>query len=66
MRGLGGPGIFVVSTLSIFHVTGFSNGLLTPPLWDLINCINDDSFLFSRFSSYLPRSIENFSEALLP
>ena len=32
-----GLGVFVMFTLSLLHMLRFSNGFLTPPLWDLIN-----------------------------
>ena len=61
-----GLGVFVVSTPSLLHVIGFSNGLLTPTLWDLINILDDYSFLYTNFFPSEQRRIIKFSEALPP
>ena len=61
-----GVGVFVVSALSLLRVIGFSNGLLSPPLLDFINFLNDYSFPSPNFASSAPRSITNFSENLPP
>ena len=37
LDGLLGLGVFVVSTLPLLYVIGFSNGLVIPPLSNLIN-----------------------------
>ena len=49
LEGFLGLGVFVVSTLSLLHGIGFSNGLLNPPSGDLINFIDDDCFLSPNF-----------------
>ena len=61
-----GLGVFVVSILSVLHVDGFLNGLLTPPVWDLISFKNDDSLPSPNFSSSTQNIITNFSEAFPP
>ena len=48
------------------HVIWFSNGLLTPPSWDLTNGINDDSFPYPNFAASDPWSLTNFSEDFHP
>ena len=49
LEGLVGLIIFIMSTLSLLHVIEFSNFLLTSPSWDLINFLNDYSFLSCIF-----------------
>ena len=56
-----GLGIFVASTISLWHVIEFLNGLVTPPSWDLINILDDDSILSPNFASPEQNSITNFS-----
>ena len=51
-------GGFVVSTLTLT--------LTNPPSWELINILNDDSFLSTNLASSAPHSITNFSEASPP
>ena len=55
-------GIFAMSILSSLYVILFSNGLLNPPSWDLINVTDDDSFLLPNFDFYEQRIITNFIE----
>ena len=66
LEGLVGLVVFIVSTLSLWNVIEFSNGLLTFPSWDLINFLNDDSFLSPDFGSSESWTITNSSEAFLP
>ena len=54
--------VFVVSTLSLLYIIGFSNGVVTPPSWDLINFLNDYSFPSTRFDSSVPQIITKFGE----
>ena len=64
LKGLVVLCIFVVSTLSFLRVIEFSNVVLTLPLWDLINFLNNGSFLSTNFSSSVLRIITYLSEAL--
>ena len=41
--------VFVVSTLLLLNEFGVSNGLISSPSWELINILNNDSFLFYQF-----------------
>ena len=41
----------------------YANGLVTHPLWDLINILDDDPILSPNFASSAQRIITNFSEA---
>ena len=59
-------GVFFWSNLSLCHVIIFSNSLVTLPAWDLINLLDDVSFLSPNFASHAQRSNTNFSEYLLP
>ena len=54
--------VFVVSTLSLLHVIGFSNGLIIPQLWDLINIRNDASFTSINLATSAQQIIIYFSE----
>ena len=65
-EGLVGLGVFVGSPLSLLHVIGFSNGLLTLPSWDLIHVFNDDLFLYKNIASSAQRRIKKLSEYLSP
>ena len=64
MEGLVGLVICFVFNLSSLHVILFLNGLLNPPLWDLINLIDGDYHLSSDLYSYVKQILINFSEAL--
>ena len=44
-------GVFVVSTLSLLHLIGFSDGLLTPTLQELIDFLNYASFTSHNIAS---------------
>ena len=55
LEGLVGLGIVSVCILSSLYVILFSNGLLNPSSWDLINVPDDDSFLLPNFDSYEQR-----------
>ena len=59
-----GMGIFVASTLSLWYVIIFTNSLVTPPLWDFINFMDDGSLFTINFASSAQQSIINFSEDL--
>ena len=48
-----------MSTLSLLNVIGFSNGLETPPLWDLNNFLNYGSFSYPNFASSARKRIKN-------
>ena len=61
-----GLDVFVVSTLSLSHVIGFYNGLLTPASGALINFLYDDSLLSTNFASSDQKSTTKFSETLPP
>ena len=64
LEGLVGLGVLFLFTLSASHKIWFLDGLVTPPLWDLINFLDDDSFQSPNFNSSAQRSTTNFSEAL--
>ena len=66
LEGLVGLVLFVVFTLSSSPVIWFLNGLVTPPSWDPINFMDDDSFLSPSFSSSVQRSATNVSGGLPP
>ena len=61
-----GLDVCVMFTLSLWHVIVFSNVLVTLPLWDLVNFLYDDFFLYTNFPLSAQCSITNFSEALPP
>ena len=65
-EGLMGMGIFVASTLSLWYVIIFPNILVTPPLWSLINFLDDGSLLSINFDSSAQQSITKFSKYLTP
>ena len=66
LEGLVGLGVFVASTLSLWHAIVFSNVLVTPPSWELINILDDDSCLSPNSSSSAQRSLTNFIEYFSP
>ena len=67
LYGLAVLGIFVVSTLSLLNVIGFQMvSPPSPPSWNLINFLNNNSFPHPKLYYSVPRSITNFSEFLLP
>ena len=66
LEGLEVLGVFVASTLSLWHVIGFSNVLVTPTSWYLIHLLDDYPFISPNYASSVQHSIKNFSEALPP
>ena len=57
-----GLGVFFVSTIPMWNVIGFSNGLVTLSSWDLINFLYGDYLLSPNFDSSGQWSIKNFSK----
>ena len=61
-----GLGIFVKSTLSLWYVIIYPNSLVNPPLWGLVNFLDDGSLLYTNFASSAQQSIKIFIEYLTP
>ena len=61
-----GLGVFVLFSLSSSYVILFLDVLVTPPSWDLINFLENDSLLSPNLAFYAQCSTTNFSEALPP
>ena len=59
-------GVFIVFTLWLLRVLEDLNSLITPPLLDIINFRNDDSFLYPKSASSATWITTDFSESLLP
>ena len=57
-----GRGVLYVSNLAYSHVFGFTNGLMTPTLRDLITILDEDSHLSPNFASSEQQIMTNFSE----
>ena len=56
----------VFSALPLLYVLGVLNGLVTPPLWEIINFINGNSFPSPNIYYYVPRIIADYIESFTP